>query len=306
VQMINKNILILYHQLIQNLKLNSYFKKQRYQIDYKVTITNNGKTSERLHCVFPIPQSTPYQIITSNKFTQKGEISTDQLYKNKFYVVELNLKPQQVKIVTHYFKATILPNVSRGNIIIQEKPTPNNQFISTNTAIKKIVSQLIIKDQKKDAYIKAVYDYVITKLSYGNPIDGLYSVNETLVKPSVDCGGFVVLFCSLMSALNISCLPVFGYYLGYNQNNMHAWAKMPSGDVFDPTSEYLFNKARSFKSGGFGWIGSDHLELSSGCDFDIDVNGQNKRVDILQKALLFPKNNNVLCMTELLSDKKNV
>ena len=294
-----------YYDLILKFKLSFYFRKQLVDADYKITVVNRSENAENISLVFPIPPNTPFQSITESKINLKGEIKEDSQYKNKYFVGQLSLKPKQTKIINHHFKACLLPNISNGKLIFQNRPTTDNRFIQTNAATKKIISKIIGKRQDDRTNIQTIYDYVLSKLNYGKPVDGLYSLSEVLSQKQVDCGGFVVLFCSLLTEVDISCLPVFGFYIGYEKNNMHAWAKMPSGDAFDPTSDYLYRSNRSFKSGGFGWVGSDHLEMSTGCNFDIDVDNHKKRVDILQKAVFFPQNKSVTITTDLLTDKKN-
>ena len=82
---------------------------------------------------------------------------------------------------------------------------------------------------------------------------------------------------------------------------MHAWAMIALPDdkilPFDPSSEILFSSATSTKSGGFGWIGSDHIVFSLGCDFPIIIDGRSVGVDILQNAFVYPKNNDVTIVT---------
>jgi transglutaminase-like putative cysteine protease len=71
---------------------------------------------------------------------------------------------------------------------------------------------------------------------------------------------------------------------------MHAWAEalLPNGAWIsaDPSVEQLRKLGRTSKRGGFGFVGSDRIALSRGCDFDLEMGGKTLRVDILQNPIV--------------------
>lgn len=109
-------------------------------------------------------------------------------------------------------------------------------------------------------------EFVISYLTYGNPIDGLYTAEEAREKRIVDCGGFDSLLQDELKKRGIESKIVAGFWAGYEQNGMHAWLEI--GDIpADPSLEYLRRQGRTKKSGRLGFIGSDRIAFSAGDPF---------------------------------------
>jgi transglutaminase-like putative cysteine protease len=75
---------------------------------------------------------------------------------------------------------------------------------------------------------------------------------------------------------------------------MHAWLAilLPDGRWIpaDPSVEQLRRLGRSRKIGVLGEVGSDRVEMSVGCDFDLQINNATIRTDILQTPIIHPQN----------------
>ena len=109
-------------------------------------------------------------------------------------------------------------------------------------------------------------EFVISYLTYGNPIDGLYTAQEAREKRVVDCGGFDSLLQDELKKKGIESKIVAGFWAGYETNGMHAWLEI--GDIpADPSMEYLRRKGRTRKSGKLGFVGSDRIAFSIGEPF---------------------------------------
>lgn len=144
--------------------------------------------------------------------------------------------------------------------------------------------------------IRACYDQTITKLRYGAPIPGLYTLADVLRLPEVDCGGFSVYLLSLLAAAGVQGRLVAGFWAGYATNSMHAWveALLPDGIwlPLDPSTDWLRQHHRTKKFGGCGQIGSDRIVISVGSNHVIQHHQQAYAVGMLQvPMILLPDGN---------------
>lgn len=151
--------------------------------------------------------------------------------------------------------------------------------------------------------IAAAYRYVLHHLRYGNPMRGLYDSQTALTHIAVDCGGFDSLLVTLLRASGIPARLVAGYWAGYAKNGMHAWAEcvLPNNEwlPLDPSVHQLRNQKRTMKSGGFGWVGSDRIAVSTDCDHAIALSTEDTQprrttqLDILQTPVLLQENGEI-------------
>lgn len=117
--------------------------------------------------------------------------------------------------------------------------------------------------------IREANEFVMSYLTYGNPIDGLYTAEEAREKRVVDCGGFDALLQDELKKSGIASNIVAGFW---SDGKMHAWLEI--GNIpADPSVELLRRQGRTRKSGQLGFVGSDRIAFSVGEPF-------------LQKALL--------------------
>ena len=76
--------------------------------------------------------------------------------------------------------------------------------------------------------------------------------------------------------------------------SMHAWLAilLPDGKWIpaDPSVEQLRRLGRSGKIGVLGEVGSDRVEMSVGCDLDLQINNAAIRTDLLQTPIIHPAN----------------
>ena len=169
----------------------------------------------------------------------------------------------------------------------------NNIWLSANRfvqpedpEIRKIARDVVGTEKDVLLIIKKLNDYAVNRLKYGRPILGLYSVSDSLKKEMIDCGGFASLLISLCLSLGIPARIVSGFWTGYPDNTMHVWAEigLPDGSWIpaDPTVENLKKLGRTKKTGRLGFIGSDRIVFSRGCDLEIKTNVGKIKVDVLQ------------------------
>jgi len=281
-----------------------YLHSQDYKIEYQVTLTNQDDQAHNTHIIIPSAPHTSSQHPTSIEIHEKGELKKEKIYNNQYFELAVKLRPHEKKVITTKFCIHATPIQTPFDSLEPKKSTlSNSRFILNDSRIKSIIQSQIKNTYSSGEKIKQLYNYVKNRLSYGNPISGLYTPNQALSLDCVDCGGFVTLLCSLLHSVDIECYPVFGFFAGYKKNTMHAWIEVPleNGDVFplDPSSDKLFDEGRSFKSGGLGWVGSDRIIFSKGSDFPLSINTSSAQIDILQNAFCYPANDKLTLETNL-------
>lgn len=138
--------------------------------------------------------------------------------------------------------------------------------------------------------IRQCYDETIATLHYGAPIPGLYTLADVRRLPEVDCGGFSVYLLSLLAIAHVEARLVAGFWAGYSNNTMHAWveALLPNGTWFplDTSTDWLRQRRRTKKMGGYGELGSDRIVISVGSDHVIQHQQQTYTVGMLQLPMI--------------------
>lgn len=281
--------------------------EQYYKAVYEVKITNKESRSFSTSVVIPVPKNTSSQTISNVSFSHPGTQHIENTYGNVYYVAHINIDGQKTETMNMSFNARVLPKTSsftdKHSPLFEKRPPVYNRFISNSVALQNEAQQIPHTSKNIMQTINYIYEHVNKRLSYGNPIAGLYTCDEALTKKNVDCGGFVTFFVSLCNFFNIPAMPVFGFFAGYSKNTMHAWAiiqdKAGKEYVFDPSSDWLRKRGRTIKSGGFLHVGSDRIVFSKGCDYAIEVRGEKKYIDILQNAFCIENTDKLLIETTL-------
>ena len=187
--------------------------------------------------------------------------------------------------------------------------SPNLFINGKNNRIKQVINGLKLNQTTKtplSTIIRSIYDYSLSKLTYGKPIDGLYSYNQALTDKTTDCGGFSTLMASLLQSINIPSRLVVGFVIrpsflklllvqmgivkfNYRSLYMHTWLEvlLPDKTWFplDASIEWQRNKGLISQEGGFGNIPADRLVVSYGQDFVIKINNKKYKIDLLQKPI---------------------
>ena len=144
----------------------------------------------------------------------------------------------------------------------------DNYIQSDNPIFSKIALKFKSESSDVSSWISNIYYYVLSILSYGNPIFGLYSSVQAFDFRIVDCGGFSTLFCAFLRSLRVPCRVVSGYIITKNGKGvMHAWSEflVPDGKwvIADLAMEKLTGKSY------FGKIYEDRVIFSKGTDFSL-------------------------------------
>ena len=260
---------------------------------------NNKKT------FFAIPSQNQYQDISNLKVLGKHETINEALYGNSVLVFEGGITVE-FEAILKPFKANLPKNASLSSYSEKAKKfIRQDRFVNPkNPKIVKIASEIEGKDIA--SILENSYKFVIKKLTYGKPYEGLYTYQEVLDSNVTDCGGFSTLLASILNSKGIPTRIVVGYLvkkstkrnlvskfktikMGFDDLYMHAWveALLPNGKWFPMDASLEWRRENGFtkRTGGFGFIDEDRLVTSFGEDFRFDYLGKKYQIDILQAPI---------------------
>ncbi len=274
--------------------------------NFKLTFKKEGRGV----LLFGIPQTNEYQRISQLKInaTQKiSETPDNQIglftlndVLEKPYLSFIHRGKQINKSIDNRFLLSDYKKINSDSLYIQA-----NKYIDGNDPlIKKIVQEKIGKETNVRKISEIFYQYVLYVLTYGNPIDGLYTFKQAMQDKNTDCGGYATLLMSLFRSLRIPCRLVVGFLINKNFSLyslfnfqlstfdsllMHVWIEilLPDNTWFplDPSIEWKRKKRLTKRRGGFGEIPSDRLVTSFGEDVSVMINNKKIKVPLLQKPV---------------------
>ena len=170
----------------------------------------------------------------------------------------------------------------------------DNKWISAKDKnIENIQKSIVKSEDNVMRVISTIYQYVLNTLTYGNPIEGLYSYKDALEKGRVDCGGFGTLLAALLGNAGIPNRLVVGFCTVSDKSNnlsMHAWneAYLPDGSVVPlyPSIEWKRKRGITNRCGGFGYVGSDRVIVSYGVNHRIKIDNKEYILPLLQHPII--------------------
>lgn len=268
--------------------------------------TRKGK-----HGVFGIPQSNQYHSISNVTYSHIPFLTADEIWKNQIAIFTLNDVDDFVSIHFQSTQSSLKKNVS-SQYRLDDYPTfhkSSHRFIDgNNKRIKNISRKIIGNNTRLNKISENVYDYVLTNLTYGNPIDGLYSYRDVIKNTTTDCGGFSTYLLSIFQSVGIPGRLVIGFiindriidkmlsifnfsFLNFDSLLMHAWCEIQLPDKswfpMDPSIEWRRKHNYTSRQGGYGDIPNDRLVTSYGEDIQMNFLNKDFKFDILQKPIYF-------------------
>ncbi len=284
------------HRLKETLGLYPHTQTQTYELTYNIIIQIKevALPSKPLTLAIPKPPTTKEQQITDFKLHLPNvKEQAEERFGNHVFFVQLEPRATNFEIPLFSCKATIHPykKASAPNQV----PSPptigeKTEHLHPNDPRIQTLAKNIGNSSSAYETAKKIHAHLVRTVKYGEPIDGLYSDLDTLTRPHVDCGGFDSLFVSLCLTSNIQARIVNGFFLDGDKNAMHAWAEFQDEKghwiPVDPSTEQLAKQGRTKKSGRFGYIGSDRLQLSQGCDIPLEWNNKIYSAPLLQHPFL--------------------
>lgn len=276
--------------------------KRVYLATYIVRLKNPTSSVVEGSAVIPIAPNRTGQKIAKLRMTPHPALQAyDQLYHNKYSVYNVRLGLHETYSIVVQFQATLHPltNDISPSLSMHDyanlNPTllQSNRFVKITSTIAELAKRIIGDESNLKTILNRLNEYTVNHLVYGRPIEGLYTVDDALTNPCVDCGGFDTLLASLCLAIGIPTRIVAGFWAGYKQNGMHAWLEifLPDGTWLpaDPSIEHLRALGKTAKTGGLGVVGSDRIVFSQGCDIPVAIHDRIEKVDILQHPTVFAK-----------------
>jgi len=292
-------------------------KRRNYRATYEIEVKNNLGKENQIFLVAPLPTKASQQALKSEIVFEPNncQIKTCGLFGNQYVVWPLNLQAGQATRCHFLFEfevallKVVLPkNFQLSDYGQQAKAdrtlfAPNCFIQYDNEKIRTLAQQIIGQEKNLEKILHRLNDFVISQLNYGKPIEGLYSAQEAWENKTTDCGGFSTLLIALCLAMGVPARLVVGFWAGYEKNEMHAWVEimLPDGQWLpaDPAVENLRRRGRTKKTGRLGLVGNDRIIFSYGCDIPLEINGQEKRADILQNPLVFSENGSGSCSAKV-------
>lgn len=270
---------------------------QRYQIAYTAQIQNTSETDQNVSVLMPYIESRGefQNIAVEPAFNPRmTEVLTDSVFHNKIAVWQGNIPAQSTRqfiqtcaVDVHSRHENVPDDLTIDQYTSEQRMLyAGGSIDSTNPALIAIAEMLKDPEGTIKASIENINDYVISSLTYGNPIDGLYTSQQAIDNDCVDCGGFDTLMIALLGAVGIPARLVSGFWLDGSKNDMHAWLEILLPDetwvVADPSIENLRKHKRTRKQGALGLAGSDRLVVSVGSDLEVAIADQRITIPILQ------------------------
>lgn len=251
--------------------------------ELKVTVIGENK---QIEVWFAIPRSVKNQNLLKNSFSKpEPKILKDKVFGNSvaYWLIKESkegntltfTQSSEVSVRPQYYKKIEgdIDNYRKDSIEYTLHTRSGPYFNYEDRRIEDLAKKLMVDEKKVGEIAKKFYEYVRENISYGNPIEGLYSSLDSLEKDVVDCGGYACLLGALLRSVGIPSRLVSGILAGYPGEHMHAWLEfmIPDGSWIpaDPSTEKLRLQKRDFKPGGFGIVGNDRIVFSLGSNIKI-------------------------------------
>ncbi|MBI5079067.1 transglutaminase domain-containing protein [Candidatus Wolfebacteria bacterium] len=300
------------HRLKESLGLAFYLKPQLYSFSYSGRVENLSSENNEIIVIFPVAGETVSQKIKKGPvFSPAGHKEDNDIkFKNRYVWWRVVLSPKESVEFSETGEVEVFPNAFsfeksdfRFDDYRDVKSVSEYQLYlfsdyylnGRDEKIKALAEKAAGGEQQVIKTVLKLYEFARDYLTYGNPIKGLYSFKEAMLKREVDCGGFTSFFGSLCMAKGIPSRIVSGFWAAHRNHNggqppMHAWAEfmLPDGRWIpaDPSVEHLLSRGRTDKSGRFGFVGSDRVIFSRGSDILLEIEGKKITADILQNPIV--------------------
>lgn len=256
--------------------------------------------------VFALPQSNHYQSIRDIKYT-KSTIVKNVNSDTKIAVWDIT---ERVALRFRHAPIAIDKNLKKVKIAqITDKSLFNrDQFINCqDKQMKKLAQTWINKTSAKSPndILDVLYQNTLKLLTYGNPIQGLYTFRDAYKQRVTDCGGFATFLATLLQTQRVVCRLVSGFIYkkgfllkvkemiespkSFADVSMHAWLEVMQEDgvwfPLDPSVEWRRMNRQSTRIGGLGKTGADRLVVSFGHNFMISIKNTSYKFPLLQNPL---------------------
>lgn len=188
--------------------------QNRYQIKNTVIIQNTDMDLSRLILILPVPQSDPYQTVSSFSHSN-GEILTSSDPENKYlrYEISSNLPGKgDSLILSESFEVTLHPMridfnqfktlypYDTDSEIYKSCTGKSGDLVDPENAKIQHIGDSIWRHSNNQIidYARQCYEYVAKNYSYLNPNTGLHKLTDILAAGGGDCGNLSSIYVSLL------------------------------------------------------------------------------------------------------------
>lgn len=235
------------------IKQRKFWRPHTYSVHMTVSVPVRHTTG---HTLVALPQETPYQQPSTIVLSPTSPSVIQSVGSNQCLVIANDLLKESRDFTVEYTVA-----VQPRHATVPIHPT-----------------------------VRSMYEYTLRNLTYGNPIRGLYSSEESMQKKCVDCGGFSSVLQNLLKKEGINARIVAGFWAGYDQSTMHAWLEYEHSPKLwvplDASTDFLQQHKRTYKTGGCGFVGSDRIVVSLGSHHTFTSHSVSTTIDILQTPII--------------------
>ncbi len=256
---------------------------------YSLTINIQVKvirSCKKIEVWIALPRETKNQKILRSSFSKpKPEVIKDSVFGNEVaYWIVANPDVGRILKFSENSEIKVKPDISeriKGMLESYEKDDyfyklytkEDHYFNFSDERIQTLAKELMGNERVVEKIARKFYGYVRDNISYGKPIEGLYTSIDALESDVVDCGGYDCLLGALLRSVGIPARLVAGILAGYPGEHMHAWMEfmLPDGSWVpaDASTEKLRLEKRDFKPGAFGKVGNDRIILSYGTNITV-------------------------------------
>src|ERR1051325_5713358 len=254
-----------------------------FAIDYVGKITAVPEGAKKLRVWLPVPQDSTVQTIHDLRFSSRPNISIEPKYGNKIAYWEIE-NPKVTNEVTMHFvcerKVVILDlaKLTVDGIETSAQPavfTGPDKLVLVDDEMRALASKVTAGKQTTLDKARAIYDYVLEKMTYDKNHDGwgFGSTRHACDVGKGNCTDFHALFNSLCRASGIASGFEIGLYLPYEKGKQetlggyHCWAffRVP-GKTWVPVDCSEADRFTDRKEFFFGGHSSNRVTLSTGRD----------------------------------------
>lgn len=257
-------------------------KFRSLELDCQIDAEDIPAGASDLKIWLPQPPQNSHQAIETLSVTPNDIlIAQDKIYKNKIIFCSFNKPKEPVTVRIKYkIRRYEYSKPSNGNFK-EEKDLSNylisNRLMIVSNEIKQMSANIVKGKATTIQKAKAIYDYVLSNVSYDKTIPGWGKgdTRRVCLLWAGNCTDFHSLFISLARASNIPAKFVIGVSLPKQHEgelkDYHCWAEFydeESGWVPVDISEAWKDKTK--RGYYFGNIDEDRIEFSQGRDIALE------------------------------------
>jgi transglutaminase-like putative cysteine protease len=259
-----------------------------FAIEYVGKVSEIPAGTKKLRVWLPVPQDSTVQTLRNLSFSRKPDkIDREPKYGNKIAFWEIE-NPGAALDVTMRFECTRLEILTNLEALREDGQDPEGSFavfrkedrlVTIDDEIRSIAARLTQGKSSTLAKARAIYDYVLEKMTYDkNHVGwGRGSTRHACEVGKGNCTDFHALFNSLCRAAGIASGFEIGLYLPYEKGKIeppggyHCWAffRVP-GKTWVPVDASEADRFPERRDYFFGNHTSNRVTLSTGRDIVLE------------------------------------